>query len=119
MPSHPRACDRDAAENLEDVDALASRFAGRRCAAGSGRAWLHDRHRAPRWASTLQPDEDGRAWSRRDDSSSPDRPPSSESAKAAVAGRPRPRRGTTTDSMIGFSISMNKYSQNAVKDQGL
>ena len=28
MPSLSRACDRDAAENLEDVDVRASRFAG-------------------------------------------------------------------------------------------
>src|ERR1700724_562183 len=80
MPPLARACGRDAAENLEDVDVRASRFAGRRCAAGSGHAWLHDRRQAPRRASTLQLDEDGRAWSRRDDLSSPDRPPSSESA---------------------------------------
>src|SRR5438034_8383864 len=53
MPSLSRACDRDAAENLEDVDVRASRFAGRRCAAGSGHAWLHDRRQAPRRASTL------------------------------------------------------------------
>ena len=57
----------------EDVDALALRFAGRRRAAGSDRVWLHDRRQASRRASTLQPDEDGRAWSRRDDLFSPDR----------------------------------------------
>lgn len=45
----------------EYVDALALRFAGRCRAAGSDRAWLHDRRQASRQASTLQPDEDGRA----------------------------------------------------------
>src|SRR5674476_726971 len=33
----------------------------RRCAAGSDRAWLHDRRQAPRRTSTLQLDEDGPA----------------------------------------------------------
>src|SRR3984893_13447981 len=78
-PSHARACGRDAAENLEDVDALASRPDD--AAQPDQVAWLHDRRQAPRRASTL-PDEDGRAWSRHDGLSSPDRPPSSESAKA-------------------------------------
>src|ERR1700704_836462 len=82
MPFHGRACDRDEAENLEDVDARASLFVARRCAAGSGRAWLHDRRQAPRQTLTLRLDEDARAWWRRDDRSSPYRQASLESATA-------------------------------------
>src|ERR1700730_14894194 len=52
MLSHARACGRVAAENLEDADALGSRFVGRHCAVGSDRAWLRDRRQAPRQAST-------------------------------------------------------------------
>src|ERR1019366_9660704 len=70
-PSLARACGRDAAESLEDADAYALRSVGRRCAAGSDRAWLRDRRQAPRRASTLQLDEDGPAWWHRDDLSYP------------------------------------------------
>src|SRR5271170_214324 len=83
-PSLARACGRDAAESLEDADAHASRSAGRRCAAGSDRAWLRDRRQAPRRASTLQRDEDGPAWWRRDDLSSPDHQASSELVTAPL-----------------------------------
>src|SRR6202142_3206314 len=82
MPSLARACGRDATESLEDADAYASRSVARRCAAGSDRAWLRDRRQAPRRALTLQRDEDGPAWWRRDDLSSPDHQASSESATA-------------------------------------
>src|ERR1039458_5225076 len=68
--SHARACDHDAAENLEDVDACASRFVSQHCAAGSDRAWLRDRRQAPRRASTRRLGEDAQAWWRHDDSSS-------------------------------------------------
>src|SRR5664280_3334812 len=83
-PSLARACGRDAAESLEDADAYALRSVGRRCAAGSDRAWLRDRRQAPRRASTLQRDEDGPAWWRRDDLSSPDHQASSELVTAPL-----------------------------------
>src|SRR5665213_2344535 len=81
-PSLARACDRDAAENLDDADACALRSVGRRCADGSNRAWLRDRRQVPKRPSTLQPGEDEPAWWHRDDLSSPDHLASSESATA-------------------------------------
>src|ERR1017187_2988396 len=84
MPSLARACDRDAAESLEDADVHASRFVARRCVVGSGPAWLHDRRQAPRRASALQRDEDGPAWWHRDDLSSPDHQASSELVTAPL-----------------------------------
>ncbi len=60
----------------------------RRYEARSSRAWLHDRRQAPRRASTLRLDKDGRAWWHHDDLSSSDRLRSSESAKAPRWPRP-------------------------------
>ena len=60
-------------------------------AAGSGRAWLHDRRQAPRRALTFRRDEDGRAWWRRADLSSPDRRASSEFSDGATTSQRWPR----------------------------
>src|SRR5487761_2003647 len=73
MLSHVRACGRAAAENLEDADALGSRFVGPHYADESNRASLRDRRQVPRRASTRRLGEDAQAWWRHDDWSSPDR----------------------------------------------